>query len=870
MTKIRVYELAKELGVDNKIVITKAMELGIPGVKSHSNSMDPDEAEQVRRELIRSAVGPSSNGHGAGAAETLTKRVDKVTGATEAVVEKRSGNIIRRRRAGDEEIAALTPAPVEEPEVGAELFETKQPIIEDEIPEAEEPELEEPETEEEVSEVIEEETSEDEEIVATPTPEAAKTTGGPRILGRIELPIRRTPASQTSGGGRGGEARQARGPVASGNTATRIVVEDDEDDKSKNKAKKGKRREVTRFDLVNYDRETRRGPRGGSRDKRKEERSTEEIEATKMKASKRVVKMADVITVGELAKQMSVKVGEVIAKLMQLGVMATINQAIDRDITTIVAEEFEYTVEFTSVSEEALLEQATVVEEQGEQAPRAPVVTVMGHVDHGKTSLLDAIRSATVAEREHGGITQHIGAYRVKHKDKWITFIDTPGHAAFTSMRARGASVTDVVILVVAADDGVMPQTIEALNHAKSAKVPIVVAVNKMDKPGVNPDRVKQQLAEQGLNPEEWGGDTMFIPVSALKKTGLDTLLEGVLLQAEVLELKANYDSRARGTIIEARQDRGRGVVATMLVQSGTLKVGDIFVSGGDSGRVRSMTDHNGQRVEIAEPSTPVEITGFNGVPDAGDDFFVVESDAKAKQFIAIRDEKRAKEERALASGPISLEEFSRRANNLLVADLNVILKADVHGSVEAARNSLEQLSTEKVRVRVVHSAVGGITESDVQLAIASKAIIVGFNVRAEPRATVEAERAGIDLRFYRIIYEIIDDMKKAMVGLLEPIKKEESLGRAEVRQTFVVPKLGTIAGCYILDGIVRRNAFARLVRDGKVVHEGKMGSLRRFKDDVREVQSGYECGIGIDGYNDIKPGDEIQVYEIKEIAAEL
>lgn len=831
---MRVYELAKELGVENKVVIAKAMELGIPGVKSHSNSMGSDEADKVRRALLRTTVSEKAS-----KLDTLTQRVDKVTGETEAVIERRKGNIIRRRKAQDEDIVALTPSP--EPLTPPEEEQAKDEHIDLAIEanqnkaEVEEPDL----------------------VIESPEEEKADTTKEPksRVLGRIELPAGRKPAAQTQ--------RLAR---TNGSAAPKINFVDDEEE-TQAKAKRGKRREVSRFDLVSYDRENRRAGKPHGKEKKKEQRTVEEIEATKMKASKRVVRMGETITVGDLAKQMSLKVGEVIGKLMGLGVMATINQVIDKDIATIVAEEFEYTVESTTVSEEQLTEEIGA-EDQSNLQPRPPVVTVMGHVDHGKTSLLDAIRSSTVAEKEHGGITQHIGAYRVTKDGRDITFIDTPGHAAFTQMRARGAQVTDIVILVVAADDGVMPQTIEALNHAKAAEVPIVVAVNKMDKPNVNPDRVKQQLAERGLNPEEWGGDTMFVPVSALAKTGLDNLLEAVLLQAEVLELKANPETRARGTVIEARQDRGRGTVATVLVQNGNLNIGDIFVCGADSGRVRSMTDHRGEKVERALPSTPVEITGFTTIPSAGDDFLVVESESVARQVVEMRAAKKAAEDRALASGPISLEEFSRRANQL--AELNVIVKADVHGSAEAVRQAIEEISTEKVRVRVVHSAVGGITESDVQLAIASKALIVGFNVRAETRATAEAERVGIELRFYRIIYELIDDVKKAMVGLLEPNRVEEHLGRAQVKQTFVVPKLGTIAGCYVQSGTIKRGALVRLMRDGAVIYEGKMGSLRRFKDDVKEVASGYECGIGIEGYNDIKPEDEIEVYQIKEIAQEL
>jgi translation initiation factor IF-2 len=567
---------------------------------------------------------------------------------------------------------------------------------------------------------------------------------------------------------------------------------------------------------------------------------------------------------------MSLKAGEVIAKLLSLGILATINHAIDKDTAAIVADELGYEVKHTEFNEQDII-QDVVEEEAASLKPRPPVVTVMGHVDHGKTSLLDKIRSTTVAAKEAGGITQHIGAYSVTTADgRSITFIDTPGHAAFTAMRARGAQVTDIVILVVAADDGVMPQTREAINHAQAAKVPIIVAVNKMDKPDANPDKVKTQLAEFGLQPEDWGGDTMFCPVSALKGTGIEDLLEGVLVLAEVKELKANPDRRAKGTIIESRQDRGRGVVATVLIQAGTLSVGDIFVSGAEFGRVRTMTDYRGEKLATAGPSTPVEITGLNGTPESGDDFFVVESEADAREVASNRAQRKAQEERALASGPISLEEFAKRANNQAALELNIILKADVAGSVEAVKHSVEKLSGDKVKVRVLHAAVGGVTESDVQLAIASKAIVVGFGVRGEPRAIADAETAGVEIRFYRVIYELLDDVRNAMVGLLEPIKQESTLGRVEVRDTFSVPKIGTVAGCYVTGGLVRRNAYARLLRDNRVIHEGKLGSLRRFKDDVKEVQAGFECGIGLEGFNDVKIGDVIEVFEYKEVAPTL
>ena len=867
MSKIRIYELAKELGVDNKIVLSKAQELGFRGKSSHSHSLDADEADAVRRAIIRQAMGAPKEIN----SEVVTTRVDKVTGATEAVVEKRSGNVIRRRRSSDSpEPTGTAPIAAEEqaPAVMAsssgmasdggaarELIAPVEPELIQEVEVA--PEVAPVEEVEEVQEAVVEEAAPVSAAVevsveqpAAPAPAQEARPGiGPRILGRIELPV-------------------ARKPIAKPAPDARRVVPGAAPAKKKAAAKKGRKREISSVDLLDYGgREMRRGKSRGKDDDR---RKGGQIESEKQKVAKRVIELGDSITVGELARQMSLKSGEVIAKLLGLGVMATINQAIDKDTAQIVADEMGYEVKHVEFNEQDILQDA-IQEDAATLQPRAPVVTVMGHVDHGKTSLLDRIRSTSVAAKEAGGITQHIGAYRVLTEDgRSITFIDTPGHAAFTAMRARGAQVTDIVILVVAADDGVMPQTREAINHAQAAKVPIIVAINKMDKADANPDRVKTQLAEFGLQPEDWGGDTMFIPVSALKGDGIKELLDSLLVLADVKEFKANPDRRAKGTIIESRTDRGRGVVATVLVQAGTLRMGDIFISGAEYGRIRTMTDYRGEKLTEAGPSMPVEITGLNGMPESGDDFMVVESDADAREVSSNRREVKAQKERSLASGPISLEEFAKRAGTKAAEELNVILKADVQGSEEAVKQSIEKLSGEKVKVRVLHSAVGGITESDVQLAVASRAIILGFNVRGEPRALADAENLGIQVRFYRVIYELLDDVKNAMVGLLEPIKQESSLGRAEVRDTFSIPKIGVIAGCYITSGLVRRNANARLLRDNRVIHEGKMSSLRRFKDDAREVQAGFECGIGLEGFNDVKVGDVIEVYEFKEIAPTL
>ncbi|MFO0416104.1 MAG: translation initiation factor IF-2, partial [Pseudomonadota bacterium] len=851
MSKIRIYELAKELGVENKVILAKAQELGIPGKSSHSHSLDSDEADNVRRAILRQTMGAPKVEN----SETVTTRVDRTTGATYTVVEKRSGDVIRRRRAVDApEPVKPTPAPepvlakaqaeelFDNSEGGAarEVFEVGEAAAEVEAAPEVEPSVVEPPAASPEGEVVPAPVAATQESeVKAPAEERAAV--GPRILGKIELPQRRAVVKPT-------EVKRPVKGVPGKEAARPAVFEDEEEGGKKGAFKKGRKREISSSDLLDYDgRVGRRKPKNHKHG----DDSDQLAEADKPKI-KRVVELGDSITVGDLAKQMSLKAGEVIAKLLSLGVLATINHAIDKDTAQIVCDELGYEVKHTEFNEQDLI-QDVAADEGAVLLPRPPVVTVMGHVDHGKTSLLDRIRSASVAAKEAGGITQHIGAYSVKHSDgRLITFIDTPGHAAFTAMRARGAQVTDIVILVVAADDGVMPQTREAINHAQAAKVPIIVAINKMDRPDANPDKIKTQLAEFGLQPEDWGGDTMFFPISALKGTGIEDLLEGVLVLAEVEELQANPDRRAKGTIIESRQDRGRGVVATVLVQAGTLRVGDIFVSGHEYGRVRTMTDYKGEKLESAGPSTPVEITGLTGMPASGDDFLVMESESDAREVATQRGDRRDQQQRALAAGPISLEEFAKRASNQAAAELNVILKADVQGSVEAVKHSIEKLSGPKVKVKVLHSAVGGINESDVQLAIASRAIIVGFGVRGEPRAMADAEDLGVQVRFYRVIYELLDDVKNAMVGLLEPIREESNLGRVEVRDTFTIPKIGTIAGCYVTGGLVRRNANARLLRDSRVIHEGKMSSLRRFKDDVREVQAGFECGIGLEGFNDV------------------
>jgi translation initiation factor IF-2 len=584
----------------------------------------------------------------------------------------------------------------------------------------------------------------------------------------------------------------------------------------------------------------------------------------------KVLKVGEGMSPKELAEKMSAAASDVIKRLIKMGVLATINTSIDAETVSKVAQQFGYTVE--RASPEDLVEEPPVVEAPALLKARAPVITVMGHVDHGKTSLLDAIRHTNVTASEAGGITQHIGAYEVEvpgHAVSRVVFLDTPGHEAFTAMRARGAQATDIVVLVVAADDGVMPQTIEAINHAKAAKVPILVAVNKIDKPNADPNRIKQQLTEYGLVPEEWGGETIFVPVSAKRREGIQELLDNLLVLAEVQEFKANPDKPGRGLVIEAELDKGRGPVATILVQAGSLRVGDAVVAGLHHGRVRAMINDRGKKVHEAGPATPVEILGLSGVPLAGDTFAVVGDERKARQIALARQEKQ-RQEMAATQPRMTLDALHQQIQQGEVKELRLILKGDVQGSVEPLRESLERLATEQVTVKVLHTSVGAITESDVMLAAASNAIVVGFNVRPEPKAQRLAEQERVDLRMYTIIYEAINQIKAAMEGLLEPTFVEKPLGRVEVRQLFNITKVGTVAGSFVADGKVAQSARVRVVRDGKVVHEGKILSLRRFKQDVSEVLSGQECGISLANYNDVHPGDVLEVFELQEVAPKL
>ncbi|MCX7822972.1 MAG: translation initiation factor IF-2 [Syntrophobacterales bacterium] len=651
----------------------------------------------------------------------------------------------------------------------------------------------------------------------------------------------------------------------------RIIVDDEAPKKPVRPPKKFRTREDAKIDREEREIEA---PPKFLKPKREEKEALKEVSETSTisiakvespvpgtlppKTAKRKIRIEEAIIVSELAHQMGVKATEVIKKLLLLGLPVTVNQAIDFETASLVASEFGYEVEKKGIEEEAIL--ASQEDRPEDLRPRPPVVTVMGHVDHGKTSLLDAIRHTNVTSAEAGGITQHIGAYHVHLEKGDIVFLDTPGHEAFTAMRARGAKVTDIVILVVAADDGVMQQTVEAINHAKAANVPIIVAINKIDKPNANPERVKRELSELGLIPEEWGGSTIMVEVSAKKKIGIEDLLEMVLLQAEIMELKANPNKAARGRVIEAKLEKGRGSVATVLIQEGTLRVGDAFVCGVHYGKVRNIFDDRGERIESAGPSMPVEVIGLSGVPQAGDDFAVVADEKQARTIAEHRLRKQREREISLST-KVTLEKLYEQIREGQLKELNLILKTDVQGSLEALTEAIRKLSHPEIKINIIHSATGAINETDIMLASASNAIVIGFNVRPDAKVEELAQREKIDVRFYNVIYQLIDDIKAAMVGLLEPEYQEKVLGRAEVRQTFHISKVGTVAGCYVLNGVVQRSAKVRVLRDQVVVYDGRIASLKRFKEDAREVKAGFECGILIENFNDIKVGDILEVY---------
>ena len=661
----------------------------------------------------------------------------------------------------------------------------------------------------------------------------------------------------TLAGEEGGEDRQKK---KTEKLLKKIEEQEIEETKLKKKGILKRKVVIKEEDLYAFRRQR---PRGASfrKDKReKGERRFEEEEVKETKPARKVVKIGEEIQVGELAKKMNVKAQDIISKLFPLGIIATVNKSIDFDTATLASAELGFEVERIVSIEEEFQAREEEEKESGENLkPRSPVVTIMGHVDHGKTLLLDTIRNTNVAEREAGGITQHIGAYKVNLDGKEIVFVDTPGHEAFTAMRARGALVTDIVILVVAADDGVMPQTIEAINHAKSANVPLIVAVNKIDKQNANIDKVMKELAEQGLISEEWGGTTLFAKISAKKKIGIEELLELIILQAEILELKANPDKLAKGTIIESELDRGHGAVGTVIIQEGTLKIQDPFIAGMTFGRVRAMVDDKGKRIQQAPPSTPVLVVGFQDVPHGGDRFVVTTEERYARELSKFRQEK-LKEKEALRSSRTTLEDLYSKIGDSKVT-LNVILKGDVRGTIDAIVEALKKLSTDSVDVQFAHAGVGAITETDINLAMASGAIVIGFNVKPNVKAQALAEQEKIEIRTYSIIYEMIDDVRKAMEGLLEPKIVEVNIGKAEVRKVFAVSKIGTIAGSYVTEGKATRNSIVKVIRNNEILHTGKLTSLKRFKDDAKEVLAGYECGISLEDFNAIQEGDTFEFY---------
>ncbi len=767
MQKIRIYELAKKLGVANKIILIELSNLGIGG-KTHSSNLEPEIARKIEDVLL-----------------------------------KKKGGTVKEHPAASEKL----PEEAIQPEA----------VIEEKISE---------EPREEIPGQI---------ISATPE---KGTVASPEEEAEIKIPDRFKKEIETE---KIEKFKTKPGLQRAFQTVRKIEPKRWHDQKS---AKKGGGR------FRHYVGEERRP------------------QTQTVAPRKKTLKIQEGTTVKEFAELISVKLSDVIKKFMELGYMPTINQPVDTDAAFLIAENFGVKIELAPIEEDTFDDESP--EDAGTLLHRPPVITIMGHVDHGKTSLLDAIRETKVTETEAGGITQHIGAYKVNLKGKDIVFLDTPGHEAFTAMRARGAKVTDIVVLVVAADDGVMPQTVEAINHAKAANVPIVVAINKIDKPEANSSRVRNELSEQGIISEEWGGRNIFVEVSAKKRIGIENLLEMILLQAEVTELKANPDKHARGTIIEAKLDKGRGPVATVLVQSGTLKIGDAFLSGVHSGKVRALIDDTGKRITKAGPSTPVEVIGFSEVPSSGDIFTVVDDEKRARQIALSRQQKQRLAEIAKA-GKLTLDEIYAKIKEGEIKELNIIIKGDVQGSVEAIKDALENITHAQVKVKVIHSTVGGINESDVMLATASSAIIIGFNVRPELKAYQIAEKEGVDIRLYNVIYEAIEDVKKALEGLLEPTFKEKILGRAEVRQVFPISRIGTVAGCYVLDGtMIRTSDGMRVIRNNIVVYEGKIASLKRFKEDTKEVQAGYECGIMIENFNDIKAGDIFENYIIEKIAAKL
>ncbi len=933
MGKVRVYDLAKEFGMKSKDLVDRLTNLGYPSL-SHSSTIEDDMVAEIRKKMSggqANAVTPVSRIESKGRAETNNpwgatvirrrskaskeeaakqqeiaeaKALEQEALEAEAILLQEDNSVIDKEEAvetapqaaevelqvadSSSELSEVAPVSFPAEQIAPAESETarqkeKGPLSTDAerlTTQTVEPAVSAASAEKEASEAP----------LVPDAPERPKSFA--KIVGRVVIPVQEeAPAKpETKRPSRPAGQRPARGPAA----ATPPVVEQTSDKDAANKTegrgkKKGKRVVSVYHEEEELGKKGVKGARKGKgtradfpadgdgefvrHRKGKKKKNRGEATATQVaetKAIKRRIKVLETINVGDLAKRMSVKASEVIASLMHLGIMATLNQALDVDTASLVAADFGYEIEQAMHAElEVEVFQEHEVEHGGEAVLRPPVVTVMGHVDHGKTSILDAIRKTDVALGGAGGITQHSGAYRVQGPSGDVTFVDTPGHAAFTEMRSRGAKVTDIVVLVVAADDGVMEQTKEAIAHSQAAEVPIVVAVNKIDKDGADPERVKRELSDFGLIPEEWGGQTIYCETSAKKGIGISNLLESILLQAEILELRADPTRKAKGIVIEAQLHKGRGPVATVLVQEGTLHPGDNFVAGMYSGKVRMLNNERGEQVEAAGPSIPVEIQGLSGVPQAGDEFVVLTDEKMAKSVASARQLKVREVELAAAS-KVSLDNLFEKMAEQDMKELRVVLRADVQGTLQAFGQAAENLSTDTIRVRSLHEGTGSITESDIHLAAASEAIIIGFNVRPTVKVKELAEQEGVDIRSYDVIYHALEDIEKAMKGMLEPTFEERVIGTAEVRDTFQVPKVGMIAGCSVISGKMVRNARVRVLRDGVVVYTGKIGSLRRFKEDVKEVLTGFECGIGVENFNDIKLGDHLEAFVMDEVEATL
>ena len=864
---MRVHELAKELRLENKELMLKLKDMGIE-VKSPSSGLDEDQVQKIRERLVKVF--------------------------RESIVEQRvMPTVIRRRK----KVEVVEPPPREElPPAPSKV----KPAVQKELPGDGQPAAAAPVTAPEQAPAAlppeeippgqaasaRQTAVEQKEAPSAPAVKKSKKLKKEvpaRIVQRVEL----TPAPAE-------EKKPAVPPVAEAEKipapkTAPVPLTEEQEAAAKGKPKKWKTRRSKETLYDDAELEGLPGPEHLPRKvrevigvKRKklqvvpasafQKKHLAVVEARKPeitvpRAIKRKIRLQEGISVGELARRMGIKVSEVMKKLMGLGLMVTINQLLDMDTATLVAHEFGYEIEQVAIEEEKIFE--TLEDKTEDLQHRCPIVTVMGHVDHGKTSLLDAIKETNVAEAEKGGITQHIGAYKVSTPGGEVVFIDTPGHEAFTAMRARGAQVTDIVVLVVAAEEGAKPQTIEAINHAKAAQVPILVAINKIDKPEANPERVKQALSEYGLVPEEWGGETLYVELSAKKRIGIEKLLESILLQAEIMELKANPGKAAKGIIIEAKVDRGRGPLATVLVQEGTLRMGDSFVSKFNFGKVRALIDDKGKILQEAGPATPVEVLGFSGVPNAGDIFLVVDEEKKARQASLYWQQKQ-REETLQKDARVSLESFYSTMKEGVAKELNLVIKTDVQGSAEALRKALTDLNTDAVKVAILHTSVGSISLSDVMLASASNAIIIGFNVKTEPKVMEEAEETGVSIRLYGIIYEVIADVEKAMAGMLAPTIIDRLNGKAEIRQVFTVTKVGTIAGCVVSEGKIIKGSLGRLVRSQKVVYEGTITSLKRFKEEAREVLAGQECGIFFGDPKDVQPGDVIECITQEEVATKL